>query len=117
MGDIGLTSVEFTGVYPNQVRFTNFLMGALVQIAPAGPRSPIYLVLGVGDLVVVRKYDYPDASTSSEWGHAPAVSGGFGVAATDGFGPALELRWYQRRADQGWQLPNKYFTASAGVRF
>jgi hypothetical protein len=118
LGHIGLTSIDFTGVYPNSVRFTNFLMGAIVQYAPAGRGTPVYLVLGVADLVVVENYEYPDAHTRSEWGHAPAVSGGFGFQARDGHGPILEARWYRRRPKpESSDVPNRYFLVSAGVRF
>jgi len=117
LGHSGAPSLAFVGVYPYQERFTNFLMGALVQLSPAQERSPVYLVLGVADLVVVEKSDFYEFPTQSEWGHAPTISGGFGYAVTDGFGQNVEARWYWRRAESDRFVPNRYFTLSAGVRF
>ena len=117
LGHFGVTTDTGTGPHPYQARFTNFLMGAVVQLSPAEDRAPVYLVLGVADLVVVEKLAYFDAPTQSEWGHAPTLSGGIGYAVTDGFGQNVEARWYWRRAEPDRIVPNRYFTLSAGVRF
>lgn len=117
LGHTGTSYPADTGVYPYQERFTNFLMGAIVQISPAQERAPVYLVLGVADLVVVEKSDFFQIPTQAEWGHAPTLSGGIGYAVTDGFGQSVEARWYWRRAESDRNVPNRYFTLSAGVRF
>jgi len=117
LGYNGFAHAADTGVYPYRSRYTNFLMGAIVQLSPAQERAPVYLVLGVADLVVVEKSDYFEIPTQSKWGHAPTLSGGIGYAVTEGFGQNVEARWYWRRAVSDWSVPNRYFTLSAGVRF
>lgn len=116
IGSIGTSHAADTGNYAEKLRFTNFLTGGVVHVAP-GRRAPFYLALGVSDLVVVTRAVYTDESRRSEWSHAPSLSGGFGFADRNGFGPIVELRWYRRRGDEGIDDPNRFFTASAGVRF
>ena len=117
LGHSGSPSLAFVGVYPYQERFTSFLMGAIVQNSPARESSPLYVVLGAADMVIVEKSDYYELPTKSEWGHAPTLSAGFGYAATHGFGESIEARWYWRREESDRIGPIKYFTLSAGVRF
>ena len=116
LGHDGAPSLAYTGVYPYQSRSTNFLMGAIVQYSPDQDRAPLYVVLGVADLVVVEKFDFYEFPTTSEWGHAPTLSAGFGYAVTHGFGQNVEARWYWRGEESDRIVPNRYFTLSAGVR-
>jgi len=117
LGYNGTTHAADTGVYPYRTRYTDFLMGAIVQLSPAQERAPVYLVLGVADLVVVEKSYYAEFPTQSVWGHAPTLSGGVGYAVADGFGQSVEARWYWRREESDPWAPNRYFILSAGVRF
>ncbi len=117
LGHTGLSWATFTGPSPESLRDTHFLMGAVTQVAAFGPRAPVYLVVGVADLVVVRTFGFSQAPSRVEWTHAPAFSGGIGVSARDGLGPVFEARWYHRRADPDPSVPNHYLLASAGVRF